>query len=60
MKSRDKCQRRFCFNRTWLVWEVSFRNMPDEHWENLKEIFHAAVALKPDERRGVLGARLQR
>src|SRR5205823_2616255 len=24
--------------------------MPDPHWENLKEIFHAAVALPPNER----------
>jgi hypothetical protein len=24
--------------------------MPDQHWENLKEIFHAAVALAPNER----------
>src|SRR2546427_11152787 len=24
--------------------------MPDQHWENLKEIFHAAVALAPAER----------
>src|SRR6266478_5440758 len=24
--------------------------MPDPHWENLKEIFHAAVALAPQER----------
>jgi eukaryotic-like serine/threonine-protein kinase len=24
--------------------------MPDEHWENLKEIFHAALALSPQER----------
>ena len=24
--------------------------MPDPHWDNLKEIFHAAVALPPDER----------
>ena len=24
--------------------------MPDPHWENLKEIFHAAVALRPHER----------
>ncbi|MDX6288666.1 MAG: eukaryotic-like serine/threonine-protein kinase [Blastocatellia bacterium] len=24
--------------------------MPDPHWENLKEIFHAAVALAPAER----------
>src|SRR5260221_11425571 len=24
--------------------------MPDLHWENLKEIFHAAVALAPAER----------
>ena len=24
--------------------------MPEPHWENLKEIFHAALALKPDER----------
>src|SRR5438128_4482344 len=24
--------------------------MPDPHWENLKEIFHAAVALGPAER----------
>ncbi len=28
--------------------------MPDPHWENLKEIFHAAVALGPDERRAYL------
>ena len=26
----------------------------DPHWENLKEIFHAAVALAPDERRAFL------
>src|SRR5713226_9265863 len=24
--------------------------MPDQHWENLKEIFHVAVALPPNER----------
>src|SRR5438132_14432260 len=24
--------------------------MPDQHWENLKDIFHAAVALAPNER----------
>src|SRR5260370_37844828 len=24
--------------------------MPDEYWENLKEIFHAALALSPPER----------
>jgi eukaryotic-like serine/threonine-protein kinase len=24
--------------------------MPDQHWENLKKIFHAALALAPDER----------
>ena len=24
--------------------------MPDQHWENLQEIFHAAVALAPNER----------
>ena len=24
--------------------------MPDQHWENLKEIFHAALALAPNER----------
>jgi len=28
--------------------------MPDQHWENLKEIFHAAVALAPDERAAYL------
>jgi len=28
--------------------------MPDPHWENLKEIFHAAVALAPDDRRAYL------
>src|SRR5438132_13466752 len=28
--------------------------MPDAHWENLKEIFHAAVALGPDERAAYL------
>src|SRR5687767_10795282 len=28
--------------------------MPDPHWENLKEIFHAAVALAPDERSAYL------
>jgi len=28
--------------------------MPDPHWENLKEIFHAAVALAPNERAAYL------
>jgi hypothetical protein len=28
--------------------------MSDPHWENLKEIFHAAVALAPDERSAYL------
>jgi hypothetical protein len=28
--------------------------MRDSHWENLKEIFHAAVALLPDERAAYL------
>jgi hypothetical protein len=28
--------------------------MPDEHWENLKEIFNAAVALNPVERAAYL------
>ncbi|SRR6266545_4142351 len=28
--------------------------MADPHWENLKEIFHAAVALAPEERRAYL------
>src|SRR5436309_688479 len=28
--------------------------MPDPHWENLKEIFHAAVALAPHERAAYL------
>jgi eukaryotic-like serine/threonine-protein kinase len=28
--------------------------MPDEYWENLKEIFHAALALAPDERAAYL------
>jgi hypothetical protein len=28
--------------------------MSDPHWENLKEIFHAAVALKPNERAAYL------
>src|SRR5437867_893722 len=28
--------------------------MPDPHWENLKEIFHAAVALAPAERHAYL------
>ena len=28
--------------------------MSDPHWKNLKEIFHAAVALKPDERAAYL------
>ena len=28
--------------------------MPEPHWENLKEIFHAAVALAPAERHAYL------
>src|SRR5512132_1198663 len=28
--------------------------MPDQHWENLKEIFHAALALAPQERAAYL------
>lgn len=28
--------------------------MPDPHWENLKEIFHAALALAPEERAAYL------
>jgi len=28
--------------------------MPDQHWENLNEIFHAAVALGPAERAAYL------
>jgi serine/threonine-protein kinase len=28
--------------------------MPDPHWENLKEIFHAAVVLAPSERAAYL------
>jgi len=28
--------------------------MPDPHWENLKEIFHAAVTLAPQERAAYL------
>jgi hypothetical protein len=28
--------------------------MPDPHWENLKEIFHAALALAPTERAAYL------
>src|SRR6266705_777238 len=28
--------------------------MPDPHWENLKDIFHAAVALAPNERAAYL------
>jgi eukaryotic-like serine/threonine-protein kinase len=30
--------------------------MPDEHWENLKEIFKAAVALNPVERAAYLAS----
>src|SRR5437867_11836093 len=28
--------------------------MPDQHWENLKQIFHAALALAPHERAAYL------
>src|SRR5688572_30382949 len=28
--------------------------MPDAHWQNLKEIFHAAIALSPKEREAYL------
>ena len=30
--------------------------MPDPHWENLKEIFHTALALRSDERAAYLKA----
>jgi eukaryotic-like serine/threonine-protein kinase len=33
---------------------VDFKVMSDPHWENLKEIFHAAVALAPHERAAYL------
>jgi hypothetical protein len=28
--------------------------MPDQYWENLKEIFHVAIGLAPDERAAYL------
>jgi hypothetical protein len=29
-------------------------NMPSQHWQNLKAIFHAALALSPEERAAYL------
>ena len=38
-----------------LKWKVAYqRQMADAHWENLKEIFHAAVALPRNERAAYL------